>query len=392
MKQIFISFLILIYTSSFAQTDAIKNANKLIEDKKYESAINVLNEADPNNDNPEIVIAKTDLFIGYFVSSMMHQFFALKDLDSNEEIMDVRGSNGDFSMFGFAPDSILPRLIKKHPNNYELYKSLGNFYHEIHLKYPQSWLEPDSVVVEQFTANYKIAYEHGVFDYWSTYGLGYSYLMKQDYNSAISYLEKSTELKDDYPSSYYNLAYAYLYLDNREKAIENAKRAMDLYEEPQYKADAVKMIAVTYREMGQLDKSLEYYILADKIHPNDYYTIKPLLDLEVRLEKNSYKERTKEFFLLAPSNPTIYQDLMNIYWENKKQDELIEFLDSQHENFLQDNKVNGNLYFYIAMIQYDGEDYVNARANFLKAEELLKKVFEPNHRVFQVIESYNKEI
>lgn len=383
---------IVINTNSFAQSDVIENANKLIENKNYESAFNVLNDADPNNDNPEIVITKTDLFLTYFVSSIMHQLFALKDLETNEEISDIRGSNGDFSMFEFSPDSLLSRLIKKHPNNYKLHKSLGNFYHEIHLKYPKQWLEPDSIVVERFSTNYKTAYEHGIYDYWSSYGIGYSFLIKQDYKNAIPYLEKSIELNDEFPSSHYNLAYAYLYLDMREKAIENAKMAMDLYDEPQFKADAAIMIAVTYSEMDQFEKSWGHYVLADKINSNDYYTIKPLLDLEVRLEKDSYKERTKEFFLLAPGNPTIFKDLMSIYWAYKKQVELIDFFDNQHKNFLQDNKVNGNLYFYKAKIQYDGEDYINAKLNFLKAEKILKNVFEPNHRVFQIIESYTKEI
>ena len=78
--------------------------------------------------------------------------------------------------------------------------------------------------------------------------------MKSDYKNAIPYLKNSTELKNDYPSSHYNLAYAYLYTDQREKGIESAKIAMDLYDYPQYKADAIRLIAVTYKELKKIRK------------------------------------------------------------------------------------------------------------------------------------------
>ena len=392
MKQTITLILIFTYGITFAQNDAIVDANKLIENKKYESAIKVLNDADPTNENPDIVITKTDLYLKYFVTSIMHKMFALKDLESDEDIMDYRGSNGNFAMFAFAPDSVLSQLIKKYPDNYNLRKTLGYYYHEVHLIYQQNWLEPDSVVINRFFDNYKIAYDNGIYDYWSTYGLGYALLMKQDYKSAIPYLEKSTELKKNYPSSHYNLAYAYLYTDQREKAIESAKKAMDLYDFPQYKADAARMIAVTYRELENFENAIDFYEQADKIQPNDYYTLKPLLDLELSHNKENYQDRTNQFFSIAPGNPTIYQDLMKMYWNYEKIDELLSYFASQHDNYLTDNKVNGNLYFYTAVIQYDKKDFKNSKENFEKSREIFKKVYEPNHRVFEVIDSYTNEI
>lgn len=392
MKQTFTLILIFTFGITFAQNDAISDANKLIENKKYESAIKVLNDADPKNENPDIVIAKTDLYLKYFVTSIMHKMFALTDLEPDQDIMDIRGSNGSFAMFTFAPDSILNPLIKKYSDNYDLRKSLGYYYHEVHLKYQQNWLEPDSIVINRFFDNYKIAYDNGVYDYWSTYGLGYAYLIQQDYKSAIPYLEKSTELKNDYPSSYYNLAYAYLYNDQREKGIESAKVAMNLYDYPQYKADAARMIAVMYQELEDFDNSIDYYKQADKIQPNDYYTLKPLLDLEISVNKKNYLDRTNQFFSIAPGNPTIYQDLMKMYWNYEKIEELLAFLASQHDKYQTDNKVDGNIYFYTAVIQYDKEDFKNSKDNFEKSREIFKKVYESDHRVFEVIDSYTKEI
>lgn len=390
MKLIFTLFLSFAITNAFAQESAIEKAEKLIENKKYESAYNTLNEKDPNNENPEIVIAKTNLFLNYFVSSMMHQMFALKDLEPTEEILDVRGTEGAFSMFWFAPDSILLGLIEKYPTNYELMKALGFYYHEVHLKYNGRWLIPDSFLVDKFKTYYLTAYENNVFDYWSAYGIGYAYLMSQDYKSSIPFFEKSIELKNDYPSSYYNHAFACLYTDQREKAIESAKKAMDLYDYPDYKADAARMIAVIYRELHDTVNAIDFYRQAAEIMPDDYYTLKPLLDLEVAQHTNTYDKRTKEFFRLAPENPTIYQELMEIYWAYNRVDELLEFLSHQQNNYIDNNTVKGNLYFYTAVIYYDKEDFENADLNFGKAREQFMKVFEPDHPVFEAIDSYTE--
>ena len=392
MRIIVVLILSFSLTCSFAQKVALEKANQLIGNKKYESAFEVLNAADPLHQNPEIVIAKTNLCLKYFVTSIMHKFFALKDLEPEEEIMDIRGSEGSFSIFTFAPDSVIKPLLEKYPDHYNLRKTLGYYYHEVHLKYPQDWLEPDSIVIQRFLDNYKIAYDHGIYDYWSVYGIGYAYLMKQNYQSSIPFLRKSAELKYDYPSSHYNLAYAYLYTNQREKGIKSAKAAMELYEYPHYKADAARMIALMYKELKNFEKAREYYLKADTIQSNDYYTLKPLLDLEILLNKESYPDRTKQFFLVAPENPTIYKDLMEIYRHAYKTDELLTFLSSQHEQYQKDNKVNGNLHFYKAVIQYHEKDFENSRTHFEKSRELFEKVYGPNHRVFEAIDSYIRDL
>lgn len=392
MKKLFTLIFILSSLLTIAQEESIKEAQKLIENKKYESALEVLNESDPNNENPDIVIEKVDLLLNYFVSSIMHQLFAVTDLEPEQNIYEIRGSEGNFSMLMFPPDSILINLIDKYPNDYRLYKELGFYYHEVHLKYGGNWLKPDSTLIKLFVDNYKLAYENGVYDDWSLYGIGYGLLYSQKYQESIKYFEEAIKIKPDYPTSHYNLAYAYLYVNEREKALESAKKALELYENPAPKGDAARIIAVCYSELEQPKKAMEFYRKSNEIDPNNYYTLKPLLNVEVSLNEENYKQRTKEFFLIAPSNPTIYQNLMEIYWKNEKQNELIAFLESLKPEFENDNKVYANLFFHIAKIQYDSEDYINSKVNFEKSKEIFKNVFEPNHRVFEVIDSYLKEI
>ena len=384
--------LIFCITVSFAQKGVIDEANKLIELKKYESAYKLLDNADPNNEKPEIAIAKTKLVLNYYVASEMHQIFALKDLTPNEKLSAIRGGEGNYSRYKFSPNTILLDLIEKHPNNYELQKELGNFYHEIHLNYENNWLIPDSVLVNKFKNYYLNAYEKGVFDSWSAYGIGYAYLINLDYQSAIPFFKKSIKLNSKDPYSNYNLAYAYLYTDQTEKGIESAKKALDLYDDPDDKANVARMIAVMYLEQEDSVNAIEYYKKADAIQPNNYSTVKALLELEMDLNMEAYRQRTKQFFLLAPEAPTIYQDLMKFYWTANKPDELIRFLSEQTNNYSTDYTVSGNLKFYTALIQHDKKDFKNAKLNFRLAKEAYEKVFDADHQVFKVIESYNNKL
>lgn len=391
MKLILTFLLILTYGFVFSQENELSESKKLIDEKKYDSAFLILDKLDPTNQNPEVVIEKTTILLDYFVTSIMHQMFALKDLEENEELMDVRGTEGTYSMYYFPPDSILNILIEQNPDNFELRKTLGYFYHEVNLKYGGNWLEPDSIIFNRIIENYDSAYKNGVYDYWSLYGIGYAYLSQNKINESIPYFIKSIELNDTYPSSYYNLAYAYLALNEREKAITNAKKALDLYEYADYKSDAANMLGIIYTELDDFQNALKYHREANLITPNNYYTLKPLLALEVKTESNEYKDRTIDFFMLAPENPTIYQDLEEIYWTNGKENDLLNFLENQKTKFTDNFKVLGNLNFYIARV-YDGkEDIENAKLNFEKAKEVFEKVYEPNHQVFEIIDSYLKE-
>lgn len=391
MKKVFIFFFLLASLAGVAQDDALNRANQLIDAKKYESAFMFLDSIDPDNADPEIVIAKSELVLDYFASSIMHQMFALTDLEPDQDIMDVRGSEGQFNMVMFAPDSALLPLAAKYPDNDKIQKALGNFYHEVHLKYPENWLLPDSVVIQSFLDYYKTAYDHGEYDYWSAYGIGYAYLLNQHYEQAVPYFEKSVELKSDYPSAHYNLAYALVYQDKREEAIESAHRAMELYEYPVYKADAARLIAAMYSELRNNQKALEYYRIADTTDPGNYYTLKPMLTLETAINDEKYRKTTQRFFLLDPDNPTIYEDLMNIYQNTGKSGELVAFLKSQTEDHANEPKIMGSLYFYLGIIGHNTDGQENARQYFAKAREYFRQVFPPDHQVFEVIDSFTSD-
>lgn len=156
MKKLTTLLILAIFTLPvFGQTEAetIKSANELIANKKYESAFKLLHRFDPGNGKPEIVLLKEDIALNYFVTSIMHQLFAFKDLEKSENIMDYRGSEGSFESHVFVIDKVLDSLIKIYPDNCKLYKGLGDFYYEAHLKYGGRWLKDDNELFKLMEAN-----------------------------------------------------------------------------------------------------------------------------------------------------------------------------------------------------------------------------------------------
>jgi tetratricopeptide (TPR) repeat protein len=394
MKTLIILGFFTISLSLFSQTNVeiLKKANDYIADKKYSSAFKTLNQYDPENSKPEIVLLKERIVLDYFVTSMMHRFFALKDLQPNEDIMMYRGQKGTFEMFSFSVDSILSKLIKIYPNDCKLRKGLADYYFDVDSKYPKGWFISKNEILDLMEKNYKAVIEDSCADYHSYYALGYINISKKKYKEGIPYFIKSIEFNKTFPSSYYNLAYAYIYCNDRPNALINAKIALDLYQDKMYKADAANMIATIYSELKDDNNSIQYFETGNEISPNNYYTLRPLLNLYFKTSSPK-KEQTRElFYNLGPDKPTIYNDLSIIYKTNNQSDDLIKFYNAKLSKYQTEYKIIGSLDFYLGKLYFENQQNKDAKEYFLKAKENLSKVLSSDNQVFDQIDKTLKEI
>jgi len=385
--------LILLYAVSFqsvaqSSTETLTQSAQLVKDKKYESAYGLLDKADPKNDNADILLAKEDILLGDFVTSIMHQMFALKNLQPNEDIMDYRGKEGNYSMHVFRGDSLLKRLIKSQPGNYKLYKGLGNYYYEAYLHYNDNWLENAENLFKLIDENYQKVIELNGADYMVFYELGYIDLVQKKYPEAIAHFSKSVSLDSTYANSSYNLAYAYLFQNDRTNALKYAIGSIKLYGDKAYKGDAARMTGEIYEELKDLPNEITYYELSDQIDAGKYDTLLPLLRAYVAA-KNSKEDATlNRFYLLAPDNPTIYNDLGTIYSGNNAK--LIGFYEQKLPEYKNNDKAYGSLCFYLGRL-YVGTDNIKAKDNLTKAKTSLAKVLDKNNGVFNAIDELMKK-
>ncbi|MFI5159235.1 MAG: tetratricopeptide repeat protein [Sphingobacteriales bacterium] len=384
MKQVLLLLLIVNSLSSFGQAgDPIKRSDELVANKKYDSAFRLLEKADPQNNNADIVLAKENIVLGYFVTSIMHQMFALKDLEPSEDIMNYRGKAGSYNMHVFRADSILTRLIKTQPNNYKLYNGLGNYYYEVFLHYNANWIQSAETLFQLIEENYNKSIALQGADYMVYYQLGYINELQKKYMKAIGYFSKSIELNSNYADAYYNLAYAYLYQDDRANALKYATKSIDLYIDKSYKADAARMTGEIYGELNDSKNALYYYELSDKIESQNYYTLKALLTIYVNTKDEKKKTTLNAFYSLAPGNPTIYNDLTTIFSATPK--ELINFYQSKLASYENDKKVYGSLNFYLAQLYIPNEKQ-KAKDCLIKAKIALSTVLQHDNAVFKAID------
>ncbi len=393
MRHIILLLFVFCYGILTAQNPAIEQANKLIANKRYASAYEVLRGSDPNDQSPEIAIAKSNLLLNFYIKTDRFQSFGLKDIAPNQNLQDFRDNNANVKMLKYKPDSILNKLINQYPTNYKLNYALGNFYYEVHLIHSDdTWLAPDSVVVENIQRNYLKAYNQGEFDYWSMFGIGYTYLLGEEFDKAIPFLEKSIELNPEYPLSYHNLAFSYLEKDDFQKALKLAQKAMDLQEIPEFKAETAILKGMIYQKMKNDNKALEFLLMANNLLPKDYHVLIPLIELEIAMNKPEYQKHANELFLLDPRNPVIYQDLMKAYTENEKEKEFLSFMETKRNEYRANVPVSAYLNLYMAMVQYEMDEWVAAKINFEKARTLFRNLYKSDHNIFKVIDSYTEAI
>ena len=387
----FLTTILAITVFGQTETEIISKAKDLVDNKKYASAFDLLQKFDAKNELPEIVLMKENIALNYFVSSIMHELFAFKDLEKNEDIMDYRGKEGNFSMYEFSIDSVLLKLIKRYPKKYELYKGLGDFYYNVLEKYQGSWLIDDSTLANLIVKNYKKVIDHNLADYLTYYVVGLELLTGKKEKESIPYFLKSIDLKNDYPDADYNLAYAYLFTKDKENAIKYAKISFELYKSKAYKGDAARMLCELYTDLKDDQNAIKYIEAADSIETNNYYTLKTMLAIYLKTGNPKFKETLTSFYNLAPEKPTIYNDLGDFFFLYNKTPELIEFYKSQIPKYKDDKKVLGNLNFYLGQI-YRDIDKKASKSYFLTAKEIFSTIFEKDNDVFQTIDQAVSEL
>ena len=376
--------------SGQTEKEILSKATDLVANKKYSSAFKTLKDFDPKDEKPDIVLLEEDIALNYFVTSMMHQMFAFKDLEMNEDVMDYRGKEGVYDMFNFTVNEILDKLIKKYPTNYKLNKGLADFYSDVLLRYPGNWLKKDNILSDLVLKNYQVVIDHQAADYTVYYKVGLELVSLKKYKESIPCFLESIKLKNDNADTHYNLAFAYMYTDDRGNALKYGKNSFDLYTDKTNKEDAARMIGQVYVEMKNDTDAIKYYEIANVMETDNYYNLHPLLGLYVKTSNPKAKETLNTFYNLAPGKPTIYNDLGNIYFENSKTSELIDFYLAKLPDYAADKKISGNLNFYLAQLYLDS-DKKAAKDYFLKAKEIFSTVFDKNNGVFNAINEGIKE-
>ena len=288
-------------------------------------------------------------------------------------------------MFSFPVDSVLLKLIAAQPDNCKLYRGLAFYYNEVLNKYG-GWLGDEEELTQKIIDNSKKAIDGGCGDYITYHNMGVALLTQEETVQSIPYLKKATELEPKKADAHYNLAYAYLFTDQLDNALPQAKTSYDLYKDKDLKGDAARMTGQILMEKSDYRNALKYFETADKLIPNDYYNLSPLLRLYLVTGNQKAPSTVKKLFELAPENPTIYQAMVEAYRFADREPELVRFYKAQLPKYVNNDMVFGNLHFYLGTLAME-HDKAAAKEYFLKAKEIFGHVYDKDHYVFEVIDN-----
>lgn len=396
MKSILIAFFSLALLLQAAPPDEIAallpKARELVTKKQYLAAYELVEKADPEHRHLEAVLFKFDLLWNYYASRIGADMFALRDLKDNEQIEDVRGEEGTFSMFLFETQKILQRLLEQHPDDPRLHRAIGHFH------YKQAWADPDAKT-EDGKSSIEVACDHlakavkgGADDDSTRFALGHMEMSRGKISESIPHFEKCIEFNPDYAAAHFNLASARFEVGPMKDALKPAKRAIELYSDPALKCDAASLTGDILAALGEKKESLRHYEMADEIQPDAYPNIKSLLLSRLQQDSPESEATALRLMNIDPENPKVFGDLEKVYMSVEKADKLIGIYKLQLESKAKDRSpvVTGNLHFYTARLYLESEPNL-ARQHFEDAKLMFEKEFPKDHQVFEAIDLYLEE-
>ncbi|OON71042.1 hypothetical protein B0919_03355 [Hymenobacter sp. CRA2] len=375
-----------------AQTEAavLQQAEQLIQQKKYESAYRVLDKFDPKNARTAVLLKKEDVVLNYYLLSVNHEIFGLQDLKPTQRVEELRGKPGRYGSVRLPLRPLLDSLKRLRPTDYGLDLGLGHYYYAVQqCGCGRQGLSEDELLqrAEQY---FTTAHAHQREDFESHFALGFISMRRKQMAEGAAELERSLALNPNYPNAHYNLAYAYSALGRPADALPHARRAGALYQNPEYKADAVSMTATLEKQLKggaapNLLGTREAEAAANAKDQAAYDALKAQVAAAVAAKAPNAKALTLQLFQLNPANDAVYSDLMDIYQEHEQPAAMAAFFQEQLPAAPQTPAVQGLLHFYVACLDMQLQRPAEAYPHFRQADMLLRKVSSPDNPAFAII-------
>lgn len=391
---LYIIFLLFAGQSLHAQMN-INTCDSLIKAKQYLSAFQYLQSIDEENNNPDVVLKKTELTLDYNVKTIRNHLFAFVDLRKGENLDDLRErlKSDNFHYYEFKIDSVLQKLIKEYPDDYRLVKALGDLYYNTYLNPGDNWFIPAKQLLEKFYTNYMNAYEHGDYDAESLYAMAFYNSVFGNYDAADEWYRKSLDL--DAKNALVVYGYGVNCLLNKKVAegIRPMLVAYGLFEDSLKKGDAARILGIMYYKSGMKEKALEMFNAADKFspayHPNQMFLLRSQLQLG---EDRAALALAKTIFDQGPHEPGVPDELLEMF-RNENKGELLEglFKDLLKE-YKKDPEANGNIRFHYGKLLYLEGHPKKAVKMFKKSRLQFRKTLPADHHVFKMLDDMIEKI
>src|SRR5690606_18816164 len=241
------------------------------------------------------------------------------------------------------------------------------------------------------------------------YGIGYSYLKKQQYSKAINYFNKATEFaqKSDNANilskSYNQLGLIYSYQNNYKKALDYLHKSLKISENKEELSENTMSVFSNIADIHILQQdtinALNYYHQAIKIgeRENKNLILAGIYNNVAVVYMKSNKDSTELYFNKALQ---IYKDINNLYGQIITQNNLatsyvnfrskknypksLEYLNESLEYSKETNNMDLEYFSYYYLgnyFEYAAIDYEKAKYYYENAYRLIKKGYKNDYAI-----------
>ncbi len=146
--------------------------------------------------------------------------------------------------------------------------------------------------------------------------------------------------------------------------------------------------------LEKYDEAIKRFNESIEILPSSYGALKG--NIEVNLITKSSAEKLNiavdKFFELAPTNPTICQDLMELY-DKYEINELFEIMMLRElKRFAKSDEAKGNILYHLGLFNQNFGNNRKAIDNFCKGREFFRQSLDSGHMVFDFIEKQLRKL
>ncbi len=324
----------------------LKQADSLLAQKKYKSAYDFLDKADPQNKYPDLVILKIKILIDGGQYTHETKTISLVDYLPGQNAYDIQWDKIKDVPYTIRPEEILSKQIEKHSENGELYQVLGEYY---------AWLARYDYVYDNnaMQAHFKMAVEkltaaqsRQPLDGDGLYALGMAYSMTQELLKSIDCFNQAVTLGNKKPEVYFSLAGSQSAAGEDVQAIENGKKAFELYPDNHDKEAAALNIATCYESLRDYDNAEKFLISARQTLPQSDALTSWLLYAYVQDGKVKDAEALFEDEIVKnPLSLGNLQNLMSGFGEYPNRNDFLPFLKHLRKKYAKKNDVLAGLYF-----------------------------------------------
>ena len=384
---LFLLFTLLPSLTALNTKDYLQETDRLKEAGQYRSAWNYLHENAAAIPFSTMMARKTELCIRYYAATNLFQMFSFVNLKEGETLEGIRRAGHSLDdMKLFDPAGGLLTALKEEPENGELHYWLGEFYFNLlHLFGPDGGME-EKELSHQIIIHYRKALEKGWQDEYLLANLAYTELTEQDWSSAALHFGNALDQNSQNPSYHYNLAMALMHTGELDKAERQIRLTLELEDSSLSHADTLYLGSTIALMMDDGEKSLEFLEKGREESPGDYRFPERLI--QVYLVQGNWEkalENSKVLFDLYPYNPESCQTILNHFNAFHGLDRLSPFFQDELSRYREDPEAFGNLLYHQGAVSLILQKEEEAGKQLTAAEEAFRKVYPPNHEIFNII-------